>query len=87
MNNGWTLNTTLSIETGIKDYYTKISPPIIRLNVYNKGIGWMWEINMLGTRKSRRLFEDKMDCMNECEEEAQALLKTVFLELWGVNLC
>lgn len=86
MNKGWTLNITLAVETGIKDFYTKMSPPMIRLNVYNKGIGWIWEINMLGTFKSRRVFEDKIECMNECETEAMALMKTAFQELWNISL-
>ena len=79
----WIPNNT---EFGAGNYYTKISPPMIKMNVYNKGIGWIWEIEMYGKRTSRTVFHYKAECMRECEDEALALMKTALQELWSIGL-
>jgi len=72
------------VEFGIGNHYIKLSPPMIKMHVYNKGIGWMWEIEMFSKRKSSKVFYNKIECIVACDTEAIELLKTAFQELWGI---
>jgi len=85
-NSDWKKDTNEMFHCTGEYHWVKQYSPALSMHICNKGIGWFWTIRARETKMSLHVYDDKKECMEECEKEALKMLTDALYELWNISI-